>query len=336
MDNEYATTSILDGRDGAELFRTLQQEAGGTHDGDFDREGKEDPASSGSLDAQVPFISGTYKTITEHLNAGDQPDTHATIQYEPPSSSRDDYTPHILHARHGECPMVLVNRAPNGNPGNIASNLHNAQDAAWLAGLKYAQRKVFIQSPTLNAVPVVEGILNAVRRGIECTLYIDVGFNDGGEALPGQGGTNEEVSKTMFAQLIDEEQEKLKLYWYTGMCFSRKDQIKPINASAQKRNCHVKLMIIDDSVGIVGNGTKSWYHSQEVNVMVDSPTVCREWFDGIRRNQNTHLHEVAKDGIYRDMNGNPLTDSTGVGSGFRGMVKGIQGSIARARGKGGF
>jgi basic membrane lipoprotein Med (substrate-binding protein (PBP1-ABC) superfamily) len=117
--------------------------------------------------------------------------------------------------------MVLVNRAPNGNPGNSASGLQNAQDAAWLAGLKYAQTKVFIQSPTLNAGPVVEGILNAVRRGIECTLYIDVGFNDGGEALPGQGGTNEEVSKSMFTQLADEEKEKLKLYWYTGTCFSR-------------------------------------------------------------------------------------------------------------------
>ncbi|KAG1818492.1 uncharacterized protein BJ212DRAFT_1345885 [Suillus subaureus] len=277
MNNEYATTWILDGSKGAELFKTLQQEAGGIHD---ETGIKEERKILPLLDLQMQGIP-----------------------YEPPASSRDEYTPHILHTRHGECPMVLVNRAPNGSPGN-------------------------------PAIPVVEGILNAVRRGIECTLYIDVGFNDGGEALPGQGGTNEEVSKTMFAQLTDEEKEKLKLYWYTG-----KDQIKPVNASAQKRNCHVKLMTIDDSVGIVGNGnqdTQSWYHSQEVNVMVDNPTVCQEWFDGVRRNQNTHLHEVEKDGIYRDKDGNPLTDSTGVGSGFRGVVKGIQGSIARVRGKGGF
>ncbi|KAG1742307.1 uncharacterized protein EDB91DRAFT_1128571 [Suillus paluster] len=331
IDNEYATTWNLDGSKGAELFNNVGQDAGGLHDGE---EGKEKSTSSGALNARIPFISGAYQTITEHLNAGDQPETRASIQYEPPTSSADEYTPHILHAPHGECPMVLVNRAPNGKPGNQNSALHNAQDAAWLAGLKYAQRKVFIQSPTFNAAPVVDGILNAVRRGIECTLYIDVGFNDGGEALPGQGGTNEEVSKTMFAQLTGEEKEKLRLYWYTG-----KDQIKPINASAQKRNCHVKLMIIDDSVGIVGNGnqdTQSWYHSQEVNVMIDNPTVCQEWLDGIRGNQNTHLHELQKDGIYRDKDGNPLTDSTGVGSGFRGTVKGIQGSIARVRGKGGF
>jgi hypothetical protein len=113
--------------------------------------------------------------------------------------------------------MALVNRAPNGKPGNPDSGLHNAQDVAWLAALKYARRTVFIQSPTFNAVPVVEGVLNAVRRGVECTLYIDVGFNDGGEALPGQGGTNEEVTKKMFAQLTDEEKERLRIYWYTGM-----------------------------------------------------------------------------------------------------------------------
>lgn len=60
---------------------------------------------------------------------------------------------------------------------------------------------------------------------------------------------------------------------YSPVIISGKDQIKPINASAQKRNCHVrsifieassgaltrfqvKLMIIDDSVGIVGNGNQ--------------------------------------------------------------------------------
>ncbi|KIJ62552.1 hypothetical protein HYDPIDRAFT_114197 [Hydnomerulius pinastri MD-312] len=319
MDNEYATTHNLDGSKGAELYRKFAN--------------AEIAPDASSAEGKI-FISGKYQTITEHLNAGDQPNTHATIEYQPPSSPSKEYSPHILHAPHDECPMVLVNRAPNGKPGNPASGTHNAQAAAWLAGLKYAKKSVFMQTPTFNAVPVVEGVLDAVRRGIECTLYVDVGFNDGGEALPGQGGTNEEVSKRMFAQLNDSEKQNLKFYWYTG-----KDQIKPINASAQKRNCHVKLMIIDDAVGIAGNGnqdTQSWFHSQEVNVMIDNPTVCKEWRDAIQTVQNTHMHELQKDGIYRDEYGNPLTDSTGVGSGFKGVIKGVQGSIARVRGKGGF
>ncbi|KAG1780520.1 hypothetical protein EV702DRAFT_1193993 [Suillus placidus] len=47
MNNEYATTWILDGSKGAEPFKTLQLEAGGIHDGDVDKGGKEDPASLG-------------------------------------------------------------------------------------------------------------------------------------------------------------------------------------------------------------------------------------------------------------------------------------------------
>lgn len=66
MDNEYATTCILDGSQGAELYKKL--EAGGIHDGHVDTGGKEDPASSGCQDARIPFISGTYQTITEHLS----------------------------------------------------------------------------------------------------------------------------------------------------------------------------------------------------------------------------------------------------------------------------
>lgn len=112
--------------------------------------------------------------------------------------------------------MAILNRAPYGRLGNPDSAILNAQGAAWLAGLKYAKKNVFIQSPTFNAVPVVDGVLNAVRRGIECTLYIDVGYNDGGEVLPGQGGINEEVSKRMYAQLNEEEKGNLRFYWYTG------------------------------------------------------------------------------------------------------------------------
>ena len=34
------------------------------------------------------------------------------------------------------------------------------------------------QSPTLNAAPVIAATLGAVRRGLEVTLYLDLGYND--------------------------------------------------------------------------------------------------------------------------------------------------------------
>lgn len=127
------------------------------------------------------------------------------------------------------------------------------------------------QTPTFNAPPVVEAALDAVKRGIEVTIYADLGFNDEvslvrsemlrawadrrrfgactqGELLPFQGGTNEMVAQSMYEELdTDEQKDRLKMYWYTG-----KDQVQPLNAKEKSRNCHVKLMIVDDMVGIQG------------------------------------------------------------------------------------
>ena len=34
------------------------------------------------------------------------------------------------------------------------------------------------QTPTYNTQPVIDGTLAAVRRGVEVTIYLDLGFND--------------------------------------------------------------------------------------------------------------------------------------------------------------
>ncbi|KAG8897261.1 hypothetical protein FRB99_008275, partial [Tulasnella sp. 403] len=257
-----------------------------------------------------------------------QPDGH-----KPLDPKVAGYQPFVLHSPHDEFPMAMVSRRPYGTPGHC--DMNNPQDMAWLAGCKYAQKSVFVQTPDFNTKPIINATLDAVRRGIECILYICVGYNDAGEALPFQGGTNEEVVQRMYAELDDKDKPKLKVYWYTA-----KDQDRPINASLKQRNCHIKLMIVDDAVGIQGNGnqdTQSWYHSQEVNIMIDSELVCREWSAAIEKSQNTHLYgRVDDDGVWRDLEGKELPDSTGIRSGPMGLIKGIQGSIARVRGTGGF
>lgn len=67
------------------------------------------------------------------------------------------------------------------------------QNAAWLSGIRLAQKSVFMcvvffvalcvlahhmyysQTPDFNAEPVVAAILDACRRGVECTLYVCLG-----------------------------------------------------------------------------------------------------------------------------------------------------------------
>lgn len=239
----------------------------------------------------VPSNADRIAAITEYLNCDLQPDTKGNL---PSTTELEPFRPNILHAAHKPFPIALVNRRPHGRPGH--GDTVNPQDAAWLAGFRFAKKSVFIQTPTFNAPPVVEACLEAVRRGIVCTLYLDLGFNDEGELLPYQGGTNEDVSEKMYHELEEDQRHLLQVYWYTG-----KDMDRPINAKEQKRNCHVKLMIVDECVGIQGNGnqdSQSWFHSQEIksvscsrrcvhcacadarrscSAMIDSPQICQEW-----------------------------------------------------------
>jgi len=269
--------------------------------------------------------------ITKILNTTIQPDTKATL---PDGVDIEDFSPHIVHKPHDPFPIAMVNRKPRGSMNY--TDVDNPQDAAWLAGLFYAKEKVFMQTPTFNAAPVVEGTLAAVRRGIEVTIFVDLGFNDGGEALPFQGGTNEVVVAKMFKDLEPAQRKLLRIFWYTG-----KDMCRPINASKKQRNCHVKIMIIDEHVGIQGNGNQdaqSWFHSQEANILVDTPEVCKEWAEGIRANQNTHIYgRLDDDGIWRDpKDGSLLEDMGTTKGGPLSSLKGLSGALKRVQGKGGF
>lgn len=115
----------------------------------------------------------------------------------------------------------------------------------------------------------MRAVKQACRRGVEVVLLLDLGFNDKGESIPFQGGTNEEVVDRLYKKLGREGKEKyLKVYWYTG-----KDQVRPLNAVYKQRNCHIKFAAYDDEVMIIGNGnqdSQSWFHSQEVNIMIDN------------------------------------------------------------------
>lgn len=102
------------------------------------------------------------RAITRHLNhtinegcLGDAPDC----------DKADEMTPYIPHLAHEPFPMALVNRAPYGRPNH--KSVTNPQNAAWLSALRNAQRNVFIQTPTLNAQPLIPAILKACERGID-------------------------------------------------------------------------------------------------------------------------------------------------------------------------
>lgn len=151
-----------------------------------------------------------------------------------------------------------------------------------------------------------------------------------------QGGTNEMIAHKMYTALSASAKNNLHCFFYIG-----KDQTAPIVAKHKKRCCHIKVMIVDEHIGIQGNGnqdTQSWYHSQEINVMFDNGPVCKAWIDGLRRNQNTHIYgQVGKeDGIWLDGEGKQAEGVIGINPGKFSWAKGFMGAVDRVRGTGDF
>ncbi|KAI9735541.1 MAG: hypothetical protein M1834_001556 [Cirrosporium novae-zelandiae] len=320
--------------------RTLQQVAEDGHQEFLPEHTSKDPHYDHDIKGEVSRMqcslypkSGETRmqAVTRHLNTTIQPDTKGTA---PESTQDDEMAPYIPHLMHEPFPMAMVCRKPWGIPNH--SCVHTPQNAAFLSALRNARKSVFIQTPDLNAEPLIPAILSAVRRGVNVTYYVCLGYNDAGELLPFQGGTNEMIANKLYTSLTASEKKNLNIFNYVA-----KDQVRPIHNKFKQRSCHVKLMIVDEHIGIQGNGnqdTQSWYHSQEINIMIDSPTVVRGWLEGIRRNQNTHLYGAVskEDGCWYDEQGKMAEGAIGIDPGRLSWIKGFVGAIQRVRGVGGF
>ncbi|KAF9694204.1 hypothetical protein EKO04_007904 [Ascochyta lentis] len=269
--------------------------------------------------------------VTRHLNLATKLDRKGTA---PDCSVEDEMIPIFPHKPHTPFAMALVNRRPWGALNHECVNV--PQNEAWLAAIRNARQKIFIQTPNLNAAPLLPALREAACRGIEVTYYVCMGYNDAGELLPFQGGNNEMVANETYRGLNEEQKKNLRIHYYVA-----KDQVYPIHNKFKARSCHIKLMIVDEHVGIQGNGnqdTQSWFHSMEVNIMIDSHQVCQDWLKQLRRNQNTHLYGLAsqEDGIWRDKDGKEVEGAIGKDPGEFSWVKGIVGAVQRVRGAGEF
>lgn len=94
----------------------------------------------------------------------------------PALAEGDEMTPYIPHAVHEPFPIAMVNRPPFGPPTH--SSVVQPQNAAWLSALRHATKNVFIQTPTLNAEPLVPAIYAACERGLDVICYVCLGYND--------------------------------------------------------------------------------------------------------------------------------------------------------------
>jgi phosphatidylserine/phosphatidylglycerophosphate/cardiolipin synthase-like enzyme len=265
--------------------------------------------------------------VARHLNKPTGLSVAATAPAREPDLK---FFPSIPLPVGGPYPMAMASRKPYANLNN--NSIFVPQNEAFLSLVRNAKRTIFIQTPDLNSKTLLPDLIAACKRGVEVTYYVCLGYNDTGEMLPGQGGTNEMTANNLYSQLSEQERTLLKIYFYVAA-----DQDHPIHNSFRQRSCHIKLLIADESVAIQGSGnqdTQSWYHSQEINVMVDSPVVCKAWRDGIERNQNTALFGRASgDGCWYDNEGQIAPGSYGLDGGTFSWAKGVFGILNKAQGK---
>ncbi|KAH9448627.1 hypothetical protein Pst134EA_027927 [Puccinia striiformis f. sp. tritici] len=188
---------------------------------------------------RFPRVKKGMKDLTDALNVGTIRPVDANV---PADHVTSDFKSQIIHEEHAEFPIVMVNRPPHGLPGN--NDIWVPQNAAWIAGFKYAKKKVFIQTPNLNSYAAVRMCIDTARRGVSVILYLGLGFNDDRQFF--QGGTNQQVVIEMYKTLKNFNcQHNLRVYWYIG-----KDQIRPIPHYIRSRNGHSEQL----SVGVWNYG----------------------------------------------------------------------------------
>lgn len=191
---------------------------------------------------QPPAGGSIVDSTAHHLNR--QKDLDVAPTAPAPATADLNFFPYIALPRHEAFPMALVSRKPFGSPNH--TSLHTPQNEAFLSLIRNAQRNVFIQTPDLNASPLETAIPDAVRRGIDVTYYVCLGYNDAGELLPGQNGTNEMFANKLYKELeknpgpegAQKAKERLRVHFYVA-----KDQIRPVHNGFKQRSCHIKLMI---------------------------------------------------------------------------------------------
>jgi hypothetical protein len=114
MDNVYMTQADLDGKQGAATAASLSAEKKAFLQNWTSIKASKQVACEVGDSPQTRFISGRKITITDHLNAGVQPDTKQTIDPPAEDDEEEEFKPHCIHAEHEEVPVSKESRVVDG------------------------------------------------------------------------------------------------------------------------------------------------------------------------------------------------------------------------------
>ena len=171
----------------------------------------------------------------------------------------------------GDIDILFANRRAYGG---FSKDIETPQNRAWWTMMSMARLEIFICSPTFNSDHAIESVLDACCRNTRVTLLVTKWFNDSKESLPFQGGTNAFAIRRLRSQLKSVDKEKfLIVRWYVGS----REKVPHVGV-----HNHVKFLSIDKQICMLGNGnmdTQSWYHSMEVNLIINDERITTEMTD---------------------------------------------------------
>lgn len=165
------------------------------------------------MQATLRGRDGTSPTeaVAQHLSSTTKSDFSSGLE----PDSRVRFLPFRAIHQPKPVPMAMVSRKPYANLNNELS--HVPQNEAFMALVEHAKHSIFIQTPNLNAKDLLPALASALERGVQVTYYVCLGYNDAGEMLPGQGGTNEQAAKKLFQSLTSEEaKSRLNIFFYVA------------------------------------------------------------------------------------------------------------------------
>jgi len=77
----------------------------------------------------------------------------------------EEFTPYLSTMTANPVPMAVVSRPPFGPTSH--HNMFVPQDEAWLSCIRNCKKDIFIQTPDLNAAPLLPALIAALKRGIK-------------------------------------------------------------------------------------------------------------------------------------------------------------------------
>ncbi len=190
-----------------------------------------------------------------------------------------------------DVPMALLTKKSVNVPWKRSSN--NPQDQAMISLFKHAKENINFVTPNLNAKPIMNGLMSALKRGVNVNMVMSKNYQDIISMMPGVGGTNYKNVKKMMKELKKFKRKnpnkkvgKFNMRWFVDRKGRLSRQFGKTKSKLDKWTSHTKYMSVDNQVTVVGSSNmdnQSWYYSRELNIAIDHHEITRKWCNSVFR-----------------------------------------------------